>query len=172
LLLHDAIGSQFGIKPQRGGKKVKKLAPTFSILLLLGALAAPVFAQSGPRGYRGEYQGKYNPQIVTIVTGVVALVEQVAPATGNFYGIHLQLKTDSEELSVHLGPTWFIEGQGMKIEEGDTIEVRGSRIKYEGVPTIIAAQVKKGNSVLRLRNDDGFPVWAGKGRMRRGKESR
>jgi hypothetical protein len=116
---------------------------------------------SGGWGYKGEYQGKYDLKTVTIVKGVVELVEQMAPATGMSYGIHLDLKTASGTLSVHLGPAWFIERQDIKIEEGDTIQVKGSKIKYEGVPTIIAAEVKKGNTVLKLRDEAGFPVWAG-----------
>lgn len=116
---------------------------------------------SGGQGYRGEYQGKYNPKTVTTVKGVVELVEQMAPATGMSYGIHLDLKTASGTLSVHLGPAWFIERQDIKIEEGDTIQVKGSKIKYEGVPTIIAAELKKGNRVLKLRDKNGFPVWVG-----------
>ncbi len=116
---------------------------------------------SGGQGYRGEYQGKYNPKTVITVKGVVETVEQMPPATGTSYGIHLELRTDSGTLSVHLGPAWFIERQNIRIEEGDTIEVKGSKIIYEEVPTIIAAEVKEGNTVLTLRDQNGFPVWAG-----------
>jgi hypothetical protein len=38
----------------------------------------------------------------------------------------------------------------------------GSRITYEGKPAIIAAEVKKGDEVLRLRDEKGIPVWAGR----------
>jgi hypothetical protein len=113
------------------------------------------------QGYRGEYQGKYNPKTVITVEGVVETVEQMAPATGMSYGIHLDLRTASGTLSVHLGPAWFIERQDIRIEEGDTLQVKGSKITYEGKPTIIAAEVKKGNTVLKLRDQNGFPVWAG-----------
>ena len=113
------------------------------------------------QGYRGEYQGKYNLRTVTMVKGVVETVEQMPPATGTSYGIHLELRTDSGTLSVHLGPAWFIERQNVRIEEGDIIEVKGSKITYEEVPTIIAAEVKKGNTVLKLRDKNGFPLWAG-----------
>ena len=85
----------------------------------------------------------------------------MAPASGISYGIHLVLKTDSKTLSVHLGPAWFIDRQNIRIEEGDTIEVKGSKITYEGKPTIIAAEVKKANTVLKLRDKNGFPLWAG-----------
>lgn len=116
---------------------------------------------SAGQGYRGECQGKYNSKTVTMVKGVVETVEQMPPATGTSYGIHLELRTDSGTLSVHLGPAWFIERQNIRIEEGDIIEVKGSKITYEEVPTIIAAEVKKRNTVLKLRDQNGFPMWAG-----------
>ena len=85
------------------------------------------------------------------------------------YGIHLKVKTDSEIISVHLGPAWFIERQDIKIEKGDIIEVKGSEVTFDGAAVIIAAEVKDGESVLKLRNETGIPVWAGTGmgKMRR-----
>ena len=118
-------------------------------------------------GYKGEYQGKYNPMTFTMVQGVVETVEQMVPATGKSYGIHLELKTASGVLSVHLGPAWFIEGENIRVEEGDTLQVKGSKITYEGKSTIIAAEVKKGNIVLKLRDKNGFPVWAGIRKVKR-----
>jgi len=51
--------------------------------------------------------------------------------------------------------------QDIKIETKDKIEVKGSRITFEGKQAIIAAKVKKGKEMLELRNEDGFPVWSG-----------
>jgi hypothetical protein len=83
------------------------------------------------------------------------------PAKGMGRGIHLLLKTDKETISVHLGPSWFIESQDVKILKGDRIDVRGSRITFDQKPAIIAAEVTKGNEILKLRDDSGFPVWSG-----------
>jgi hypothetical protein len=41
------------------------------------------------------------------------------------------------------------------------IEVRGSRVTFEGKPALIAAEVMKGDGTLRLRDQDGYPAWAG-----------
>jgi hypothetical protein len=62
---------------------------------------------------------------------------------------------------VHLGPGWYIENQDVKIAPKDSIEVKGSRIILDGKPAIIAAEVKKGDDVLVLRDVSGFPVWSG-----------
>jgi hypothetical protein len=41
------------------------------------------------------------------------------------------------------------------------VEVKGSRVTFEGKPAIIAAEVKKGDEVLKLRDENGFPMWSG-----------
>ncbi len=47
--------------------------------------------------------------------------------------------------------------------------MKGSKITFDGAPAIIAAEIKMVDTVLKLRDDNGFPVWAGTGmgRMRR-----
>ena len=76
-------------------------------------------------------------------------------------GVHVLLKTDAGEIPVHLGPAWYVERQDVKLEPGDTIQVKGARVTFQGKPAIIAAEVKKGDETLRLRNDAGVPVWSG-----------
>jgi hypothetical protein len=49
----------------------------------------------------------------------------------------------------------------VKIMPGDEVEVTGSEITFQNKPAIIAAEVKKGDEVLRLRDSDGVPAWAG-----------
>ncbi|MGK7872290.1 MAG: hypothetical protein AB4426_02910 [Xenococcaceae cyanobacterium] len=41
------------------------------------------------------------------------------------------------------------------------IMVTGSRINWGGQPAMMAAQVKKGDTTLTLRDESGFPVWHG-----------
>jgi len=77
------------------------------------------------------------------------------------YGMHMVFKTDKETISVHLGPGWYIENQDVEIVPKDKIEVKGSRITFEGKPAIIAAEVKKADEVLMLRDASGIPAWSG-----------
>jgi hypothetical protein len=88
-------------------------------------------------------------------------VDKITPIKGMSYGAHLMVRIDKETISVHLGPGWYIDNQDVKITVGDKIEVRGSRITFEGKPALIAAEVKKGDEVLTLRGANGFPVWSG-----------
>jgi len=70
-------------------------------------------------------------------------------------------KTDKETISVHLGPAWYMDNQDVQIAVGDKVEVKGSRVTLDGKPTLIAAEVKKGDEVLTLRDANGFPAWSG-----------
>jgi hypothetical protein len=73
-------------------------------------------------------------------------------------GLHLIVKTDKETIGVHLGPAAFIV-KTMTFKEGDTVEVVGSKVMMMGRPTLIAREVKKGDQVLKLRDERGMPLW-------------
>lgn len=70
------------------------------------------------------------------------------PMKGMYSGIHIVVKTDKENMDVHLGPEWYIERLDTKIEKGDKVEVKGSRVTIAGKPAIIASEVKKGDNTL------------------------
>jgi hypothetical protein len=91
----------------------------------------------------------------------VESVDKITPMRGMYYGIHLMVKTDKETIAVDLGPGWYIERLDTKIENGDKVEVKGSRVTFAGKPAIIAAEVKKGDNVLTLRDNTDIPAWSG-----------
>ena len=128
------------------------------------------FAQRGPgmmwRGSGGwgpgtQYNRMYDPKTVETISGEITTVDRITPAKGMSGGVHMNVKTDKETISVHLGPGFYIENQDVKLQAKDKVEVKGSRITFDGKPAIIAAEVKKGEEVLKLRDDAGFPVWIG-----------
>ena len=145
------------------------------VLLSIGAVAllfatTDSFAQKGPgmmwRGSGGwgpgtPYNRMYDPKTVETVSGEVVSVSQITPNKGMGAGVHMTVKTDKETISVHLGPSWYVENQDVKIEAKDKVEVKGSKITFGGKPAIIATEVKKGDEMLKLRDDAGFPVWSG-----------
>ena len=49
----------------------------------------------------------------------------------------------------------------MKIKENDQVEVTGSRIYFDGENLFTASEVKKGDEVIILRDEDGLPKWSG-----------
>ena len=116
---------------------------------------------SGEWGMGSKYQGMYNPATVETISGTVEAVEKITPMEGMSYGIHILVKTDEETMPVHLGPVWYIERLDIKIKKGDKVEVKGSRAMMIGKPTIIASEVKKGDTTIILRDENGVPVWSG-----------
>lgn len=140
-----------------------------SLVIAVSMLSTASVAFAAWKGWRGsggwgmgsKYQRIYDPKTVETISGTVESVDKIAPMRGMSYGIHLVLKTDKETISVHLGPGWYIERLDTKIGKGDKIEVKGSRVTMMGKPAIIVAEVKKGDSVLKLRDESGIPVWSG-----------
>jgi hypothetical protein len=116
---------------------------------------------SGGWGPGSPYQRFYNPSTVETITGTVESIERITPTRGMSYGVHVLLKTEKGTIPVHLGPAWYIERLDIKLEKGDTVSVKGSRITLDEKPAIIAAEIKKGQNVLVLRDGSGIPVWSG-----------
>jgi hypothetical protein len=102
----------------------------------------------------------YDPKTVETVRGEVIAVERFN-GKGMSAGRHLRIKTEKETLSVHLGPEWYLEQQDVEVEAGDVVEVKGSRVAFEGAPAVIAAEVRRGDATLTLRDASGWPVWSG-----------
>lgn len=109
----------------------------------------------------GAYQRLYDPAKVETVSGEVVRVEMMSARKGPGKGIHLLLQTGQETIPVHLGPAWFVERLDTRLEKGDKVEVKGARVMFDGKPAIIAAEIKKGDAVLQLRDPAGVPVWSG-----------
>ena len=146
---------------------MKKIITIVALAAILG-LAAGAFAQRGMQwkggsgwGMDSPYQRMYNPQTVETITGEVISLDMVTPMKGMGHGVHMMVRTDEETIPVHLGPAWYIENQDVQILPHDEVEVKGSRTMFHGAPALIAAEVKKEDQVLELRDEQGFPVWSG-----------
>ncbi len=139
-------------------KKLSFMLGYISLTVLIFSVVLPAQNRNGKMMNRQNRM--YDVNTVQTVKGEVLNVENFAGKRG-YSGVHLTLKTDGGEIPVHLGPQWFLDKQSVKIEKGDQIEVTGSKITYKDKPAIIAAEVKKGNDVLTLRDKSGIPVWRG-----------
>jgi hypothetical protein len=74
-------------------------------------------------------------------------------------GIHLRATCEGEACDIHLGPAGFVQGKKFPLAKGDEIDVTGSRVTYDGGTSLIAREVRKGESVLELRDEQGKPLW-------------
>ncbi|RJP25899.1 MAG: DNA-binding protein [Candidatus Abyssobacteria bacterium SURF_5] len=142
----------------------KAIIAGFAIIIAL-AFTADASAQQMRRGCWGRadrYNRLYDPDTVVTVSGTVTDIDYFQPSAGMAEGVHLFLRQpDGTPTEVHLGPRWYIENQDISIDEGDFVEVTGSRIMFEGEPVVIASSLRMDGQVLRLRDRQGYPLWAG-----------
>jgi len=135
--------------------------------LLMGLPGRPVATErlrvlwrgTGGWGNKSTYCALFDPKTIQTLRGTVMSVDSVTPLPGMSPGIELELKTDKGVLPIHLGPLWYVENQDIDIQSQDTVEVTGSRIFCEGQDVIAATEVRHGGKKLKLRDNQGRPLW-------------
>ncbi len=129
------------------------------VFLLSSAMLSFAQAPSGT----AQRTRNYDPSTETTMKGTVAAVTQQTGRSGGT-GTHLTLKTTDTSIQVHVGPSAYLEKQGFSFRNGDEIEVTGSKVKMGNQDVLLAREIKKDGKLLTLRNAQGVPLWAGKGR--------
>jgi DNA/RNA endonuclease YhcR with UshA esterase domain len=134
---------------------------TWLAVILISVIAA-VFAPAAARAASQPAAGvpKYDRATEAVFKGTVEEVkDRECPVSGGM-GSHLILKLDDgTTIEVHLAPTKFVKTYELVFNKGDQVEVTGSKVKFEGVDTIFAREVKRGNDDFVFRDQDGKPVW-------------
>jgi hypothetical protein len=128
------------------------------IALLLAVMAVPSLAQQNAAGT--TVAPKYDKATEAVFKGVVQEVrERHCPVSGSL-GEHFIMKlTDGSTIEVHITTVKFMKDFDFSFAKGDVVEVTGSKVKFEGVDTILAREIKRGNDVFAFRDKDGNPVW-------------
>jgi hypothetical protein len=103
----------------------------------------------------------YDVDTVTTLRGTVTAVTVVPARGGRSGGTHLTLESEGAVTEAHLGPTWFLEREDLKLSKGDAVEVTGSIVDSGGATFLVVREIKKGAKVIRLRDERGLPLWAG-----------
>lgn len=138
---------------------VKKLLIAIMALTAGGVALAQAQGGPGPRGGPGARM--FDPATVVTVSGEVAAVRTVEGRRGA--GIHFDLKTGEGVLDVHVGPAAFLAAKGLTLQQGDAVEVKGSKVQIAGKPALVAQTVKKGDTTVALRDASGIPAWSKRG---------
>jgi len=133
------------------------------VILVLGltvAIPSALDAQSAQSTKPGATVPKYNAATESVFKGTVQEVRnRECPVSGGL-GSHVILKLDDgSTIEVHLASTKFVKTYDLTVKVGDRIEVTGSKVQFEGVDTIFAREVKRGDDVFVFRDKDGKPVW-------------
>ena len=99
--------------------------------------SGPIWRGSGGWGPGTQYNRMYDPKTVETISGEITVVDRITPAKGMSGGVHMNVKTDKETISVHLGPGFYIENQDVKLQAKDKVEVKGSRITFATNPRLL-----------------------------------
>jgi DNA/RNA endonuclease YhcR with UshA esterase domain len=126
------------------------------ILLMVVATATIVAAQKTPN----DPVPKYDKATEAVFKGIVEEVrDRECPVSGGM-GAHLTLKlAEGGSLEVHLALTKFVNQYELVFHKGDVLEVTGVKVKYQGVDTIFARKIKRGEDEFLFRDNDGKPLW-------------
>lgn len=128
----------------------------FLVAVAVGsALAQPPGRGMGPMGPM-----MYDTAKEVAVSGTVQDVKQMHGMRG-MTGTHLIVKTTDAVLDVHVGPTPWLADQKYEFAAGDSLQIVGSRVTLNGVDSLIAREITKGETKMTLRDESGRPLWRG-----------
>lgn len=120
-------------------------------------LASVTLAQSG-RGRFAE-NPRYDPATEITLQGTVEEVFEVESPRGG-QGVHLRITADETSYEVSLGPASYVTAQDFVIAAGDDVTVIACPLAGSEGDQLIAREVRKGEDVLTLRDEHGFPAWS------------
>lgn len=138
-------------------------------LVVVGILALQTPAQMSVKwkgsdgwGLATRYEQLFNKYNIQAITGTVYKIDTVTPMSDMSRGIQFIIKTTgSEEITVHLGPEWYILRQDMNLNINDVVDIRGARFSLNGKNVMAAFEIRVKERVLMLRDQDGIPYWCG-----------
>jgi hypothetical protein len=128
----------------------------------LSAAAAGTQGSAPGPGWRGRGPGMFDRSSITTISGAVSAVERFD--RGPVQSVNLVVQSNEGEVSILLGPSWYIDQQSVKFENGQAVVVTGSKLTFDGKSMIVAQTVKSGDQTITLRDADGLPAWGGPAR--------
>ena len=128
------------------------------LILAVAVIVTPAFA--APKAGSQAGVPKYDPATEAVFKGTVEEVrDRQCPVSGGM-GAHVILNLGGgKTIEVHLATTKFMKNYELVFNKGDQLEVTGSKVTFEGVETIFAREVKRGNDTFVFRDKEGNPVW-------------
>ena len=94
------------------------------------------------------------------------ILEPRYKGTAPFLVLAVEEAGSAKKYNVEVSPSWFF---GQDIHGGEKVTVLGSLADVpEGVPTIIARELRLRGETIKLRDKRGFPNWQGGPQRKRG----
>jgi len=109
---------------------------------------------------KDEWVMKYDAAKQQKVSGEITSIGSFNPQPGASAGLQLRVRTDDGKMmSVLAGPTSYVRQQRVSIYPGQKAEITGSKAEFNGRDVLIAQEIRQGDQVLRLRDEQGKPQW-------------
>jgi hypothetical protein len=134
----------------------------FIVIILLVPFL--IFAQEEriqQNGRDSVYGRMFNSESIVTVTGKIVEVMEIPARRAGFFGIHVMVQTENETLEAHIGPASYLKENDISLRVNQNISITGSRIEMNGKPIIIASEIIQNQKQLRLRQNNGIPLWSG-----------
>lgn len=110
-------------------------------------------------GPGGDYNALFTPERNVELRGTVLGVAAAWPVCVSSPGVRLWIEVEGLVWGIDLGPVWHVVIEGSEFEPGKAIEVRGAEALITPERIVLAVEVTYEGRTLRLRADDGVPVW-------------
>lgn len=147
-----------------------KASRVWTVILLAAALGLlTAGAAIGAQDMGGwEIDGAYN-KLYKAVEGDQLKVEvikviEVTPLPGMKPGVGLLVKDEGgSEMTVHIGPAWFVKAKDMGVRRGSKIKLKGVWVEIGGKEVFIASKFKdlSNDKEFKVRlTKNGKPFWA------------
>jgi DNA/RNA endonuclease YhcR with UshA esterase domain len=127
----------------------------FVVSCALIALSVPSWGVSPEKAPKYDLSSE-----ATFKGSVVEVRDRTCAVTGGM-GSHIILKlADGKNIEVHIAPTEFMKRFEIILTKGEAIEVVGSKVKFEGVDTVLAREIWREDELLIFRDNEGnHNIW-------------
>ncbi len=79
-------------------------------------------------------------------------------------GLEITINDGKDKHTVHVGPTWYLDDINLDINNGDKLEVFGSKIDVKGKTLILASKITQNGKTYSLRDKYGVSKWGRRNR--------
>lgn len=114
------------------------------------------------RGTLGTQSVHHNPQKACQVSGQIIDVIEYTPSRGSAKGVYLSLSSHDKEVTVHLGPKWYVSQLPISFTIGDYISVIGFEGNIQDETVVIAQEILHPQGRYSLRDSRGGALWTGR----------
>jgi sporulation protein YlmC with PRC-barrel domain len=109
-------------------------------------------------GARDDMYKGFNFKNTETIRGKVTEVQ--APAGAEGVVLLVQETGKDKACKVHVAPARFISTQGVTLDAGDDVTLKGTKGMLNGEEIIVLKEISIDGKTIKLRDDNGHPVWA------------